>query len=483
MHDRILDGFLLRPEERYRALFENALDGIFQGKLEGRFILANPACARILGYASPEELTAPDGEFEGLFFVDRARFREFQRLLQEQGVVEKFEARIFRRDRRKIWISLNARAIRNPGRVSLLYEGRMEDITERKCSEERIHNLTFQDKLTGLYNRAFFEEEVKRLDTARQLPVSVVMGDVNGLKLVNDAFGHQEGDELLIQIASILRKSCRLEDVIARLGGDEFIIFLPRTGAPAAAEIIRRIKCLAGRKRFRRLKLSIALGAATKEKPCQDIRKSLRGAEERMYEDKLLESKNVRLSFFSSLKKALFEKSCETEKHNRRVETMACKVGVLLGFPGEKLQQLAHLADWHDIGMVAIPEKIHRMAEPSAEERQQVRKHPEIGYRIAESSAGLVPVAEAILTHHERWDGTGYPLRLKGKDIPVVSRILSIAHAFDVMTHRSPGKETMDGQTALQRIRREAGTRFDPELVHLFSAILSEPGEFEEGLD
>ena len=123
------------------------------------------------------------------------------------------------------------------------------------------------------------------------------------------------------------------------------------------------------------------------------------------------------------------------------------------------------------------------MAEPSAEERQQVRKHPEIGYRIAESSAGLVPVAEAILTHHERWDGTGYPLRLKGKDIPVVSRILSIAHAFDVMTHRSPGKETLDGQTALQRIRREAGTRFDPELVHLFSAILSEPGEFDEGLD
>ena len=117
-----------------------------------------------------------------------------------------------------------------------------EEISERKKAEERIRYLSFNDPLTGLYNRAFFQEELKRLDTPRQLPMSIIMGDLNSLKLINDAFGHHKGDAVLKAAADVLRASCRHEDIIARLGGDEFVVLLPMTSAEIAEEICNRIK-------------------------------------------------------------------------------------------------------------------------------------------------------------------------------------------------------------------------------------------------
>lgn len=466
---------LRRAEEKYRSIFENAVEGIFQSTLDGRFIVANPACARILGYSSSEELIVEHSASGRRYFVRPERFREFQHQLEERGVIREFEAEVYRKDGGIIWISANALAIRDPLGALIFYEGTIEDITERKRAVDQIRYLSFHDKLTDLYNRVYFEEELNRLDTERQLPISIIMGDVNGLKLVNDAFGHAAGDKLLMRVAQILRDCCRREDVIARLGGDEFAIFLPRTGFKVTSVIIDRIKfaCLNASKDP--VHLSIALGAVTKESPSQNIQEVLREAEERMYRSKLLESKSLRASIISSLKRTLFEKSHETEEHTNRLQRVALKIGHALGLSEGELNDLSLLSTLHDIGKIAIPEGIIvKPGQLSPEEWDLIWKHPEIGYRIAAATPELVPIAEAILAHHEWWDGTGYPRGLKGEEIPLLSRIISIVDAFDVMTFGRPYKERVTQEQALMELQKQAGVQFDSKLTEIFVKMESE---------
>jgi diguanylate cyclase (GGDEF)-like protein/PAS domain S-box-containing protein len=460
---------LRRAEEKYRSIFENAVEGIFQSTLDGRFIVANPACARILGYSSSEELIVEHSAAERRYFLRPERFREFQQQLEEKGVIREFEAEVYRKDGSIIWISANALAIRDPMGVLIFYEGTIEDITERKRAEDQIRYLSFHDKLTDLYNRVYFEEELNRLDTERQLPISIIMGDVNGLKLVNDAFGHAAGDKLLNRVAQILRDCCRKEDVIARLGGDEFAIFLPRTGFKVTSIIIDRIKMACSNASQDPVQLSIALGAVTKESPSQDMQEILREAEERMYRSKLLESKSLRASIISSLKRTLFEKSHETEEHTNRLQRVALKIGHALGLSEGELNDLSLLSTLHDIGKIAIPEGIIvKPGQLSSEEWDLIWKHPEIGYRIAAATPELVPIAEAILAHHEWWDGSGYPRGLKGEEIPLLSRIISIVDAFDVMTFGRPYKERVTQEQALVELQKQAGIQFDPKLIEIF---------------
>jgi diguanylate cyclase (GGDEF)-like protein/PAS domain S-box-containing protein len=460
---------LRRAEEKYRSIFENAVEGIFQSTLDGRFIVANPACARILGYASAEDLIVAHSAPDRRYFVRPERFQEFQRQLEEKGVIREFEAEAYRKDGSVIWISANALAIRDPQGALIFYEGTIEDITERKRAEDQIRYLSFHDKLTDLYNRVYFEEELNRLDTERQLPISIVMGDVNGLKLVNDAFGHAAGDKLLVRVAQILRDCCRKEDVIARLGGDEFAIFLPRTGLRETSIIIDRIKLACQNASQDPVQLSIALGAVTKENPAQSIQEIQREAEERMYRSKLLESKSLRASIISSLKRTLFEKSHETEEHTNRLQRVALKIGRALDLSESELNDLSLLSTLHDIGKIAIPEGIIvKPGELSTEEWDLVWKHPEIGYRIAAATPELVPIAEAILAHHEWWDGTGYPRGLKGEEIPLLSRIISIVDAFDVMIFGRPYKERITREQALFELQKKAGSQFDPKLIAIF---------------
>ncbi len=348
-------------------------------------------------------------------------------------------------------------------------------LVEQRKTEEKIRYISFHDILTDLYNRAFLEEEMRRLDTKRQLPISIIMIDLNGLKLVNDTYGHQVGDELLKKVASILNNSCRQEDVIARWGGDEFVILLPRTWRNEATKIGKRIRKKCRETKVRDIPVSIALGVSAKENSEETIADTLKEAEDNMYKQKLSESRSTRSAVLNALLKTLATKSYETEEHTRRMQKAALKMGEKLGLPDSELSRLTLLITLHDIGKINLSEELlTKKGTLTDSEWKVMKKHPETGYRIARATEEFSHVAEDILSHHEHWDGKGYPRGLKGEKIPLLARITAIADAFEVMLNGRPYKKSMSWSEIINEFKRCSGKQFDPELVEVFLSILEE---------
>lgn len=340
---------------------------------------------------------------------------------------------------------------------------------------EEISYTDCHDVLTGLYNRMYFEEEKKRLNTARQLPISIIVGDINSLKLINYGFGHVKGDEVLIKTAIILKKCCREKDVISRIGGGEFSILLPRTDSQAAQLVCSRIYDACRGYTFIGSEIypSISLGYATMMTKTETIDDILMAAEKSMTKQKLLERESAHNAIIVSIKAIMFEKSQETEKHAARMVQLSKSIGLAMSLTNDQLNELELLATLHDIGKVSIPTAIlSKPGKLSDEEWDVIKKHPETGFRIAQATSDLAPIANYILCHHERWDGRGYPQGLAGEKIPLLSRIMAIVDSFDAMTNDRAYRLAMITEEAVEEIRRCSGTQFDPKISQLFIKLI-----------
>ena len=348
---------------------------------------------------------------------------------------------------------------------------------ELVLQNEAISYISFHDFLTGLYNRVYFEEEKNRLDTPRQLPISIIMGDINGLKLINDGFGHSKGDEVLIEIAKILKNCCREEDIVSRIGGDEFGILLTKTDSKTVQLICNRITdtCNGYALNTSSFYPSISLGHATKNINTETMDRILMVAEESMFKQKLLERRSAHSSIMKSMKVIMFEKSQETEEHAARMVQLSKSIGLAMSLTDDQLNELELLSTLHDIGKMGIDAKIlSKPGKLSDLEWVEIRKHPEVGFRIAQATSELMPIAEYILCHHERWDGKGYPQGLIGEQIPLLSRIVAIADSFDAMTNARSYRSAMTKEEAIEEIRGNSGTQFDPDISQLFLNIMSQ---------
>jgi diguanylate cyclase (GGDEF)-like protein/PAS domain S-box-containing protein len=339
--------------------------------------------------------------------------------------------------------------------------------------DQRIRDLTYKDSLTGLYNRRFFEEELERLDTKRQLPISIIIADINGLKIINDSLGHKKGDDLLAKAAGILKEEIRQEDILARQGGDEFALLLPHTNRSGAEKIIKRIRNRAKKTKNDHLTVSIALGVSTKEESSQDIYEVLRKADNNMYNNKLSESRSIKSNLVKGMLTTLETKSNERREHTAKMKKLAKAFSEKLDLSNSELNRLLLLTDLHDIGKITIPEEIlKKPTELTAEELKIIKKHPEKGYKIANSSEEFAVVSEEIYSHHENWDGSGYPRQLKGKDIPYLARIVAIIDAYDLMISGSLSKNPMNKEQAIKELKKCSDIQFDPELVQEFIEFL-----------
>ncbi len=346
----------------------------------------------------------------------------------------------------------------------------LTDITDHLHSKAQIEFLSYNDSLTGLFNRAYVDKIVSEIMCPTKLPISIILGDMNGLKLINDMFGHEKGDELIINTAKVLQKCCRDTDIIARWGGDEFLILLSNTNHEQCEKVVDRITKTCQETSRNPIEISIALGNATLEHPTSSFSEVFSIAESQMYKKKLLESKAIRRQIISNVEDRLQTSRFANVGHIHRIKKLATHFAKLLGFSSTstEIRNLLLLASLHDVGNLAIPQEILcKSGSLTAKEWEIIKSHSEIGYRMG-LSIGESTVAEAILAMHERWDGNGYPSGLKGEQIPFISRLLAIIDTYDVMTHDRVFQGAFSKEQALEEIRLQSGRQFDPALAKVF---------------
>lgn len=463
---------LRKSEERFRGLFQHSINAIAlheiicneEGKpVDYRFLALNSAFEEMTGL-KVEKLIGKT-VLEVLPGTERSWINNYGRVALTGATLD-FED--YSQDLGKHY-SVRAYSPRAGQFVTVFY-----DISQRKKMEEKLNELVFQDSLTGLYNRRYFEQEMERLSHEEShLPLSVIMGDVNGLKIINDSMGHHQGDLVLQSVANILQKACRPQDIVARWGGDEFVILMPNATPEQAQEVCLSIEEVIAQAEQSGPVPSLALGCATKNLLEEPIHEVLREAENRMYQHKMNNVESSRSTLVASLQRALAEKSHETEEHARHLQTLALALGEYIGLSDAQLDKLSLVALLHDVGKVAIPESILDKPGPLTDDEWEIMKqHCESGYRIVVTSPDLIEVAEAVLSHHENWDGSGYPRGLRGTEIPLSARIISLVDAYDAMTTDWPYRTRVTPQEALAEIRACSNSQFDPELAEEFITLM-----------
>lgn len=353
--------------------------------------------------------------------------------------------------------------------------GTIQDITEEKKRQEELIYLGYHDQLTGLYNRRFFNEEIIRIDRYENLPITIVQCDVNGLKMINDAFGHNLGDALLKKVADILDIACGDDVLVSRYGGDEFAIILLNTCMDEGKRMIKRIKELLANERVGAFDISVSFGIETKCDPRQDIHIVSKNAEDNMYKHKLYERSSVRSKTVDLIINTLYEKNNREMLHSKRVSSLCESFANYLNINKDMVNKIKVAGLMHDIGKIGIDEKILNKRKPLDDnEWNEIKRHSEIGFRILSSVNEFSEIANSVLEHQEKWDGSGYPKGLRGEEISLEARIIAIVDAYDAMTGNRTYGQVLTRDEALMEISRCKGTQFDPQLAEFFLEMFNE---------
>jgi diguanylate cyclase (GGDEF)-like protein/PAS domain S-box-containing protein len=463
---------IFEEKERLQVTLKSIGDAVITTDKRGKIVSLNPIAEQLTGWSEKDALGKIAKEvFRIISEETRVECEDpFQKVLTTGKIIGLANhTALIARDGTEIPIADSAAPIKDvTGKVHgvvLVFR----DVSGEKSKQAEIEYLSYHDSLTGLYNRRFFEEELSRLDVRRNLPISLIIGDVNGLKLINDAFGHLAGDKLLQKAAEAMKQVCRADDIIARWGGDEFVIILPKTNQSSAAEIIQRIKNACSETAIESIKLSISLGSETKESPDKDIMSVLTSAETSMYKNKLHESQSMVGSAIKVIHGTLLEKNQREAEHSRRVADISKRIAAAMELSEAFVCEMETIGLMHDIGKIAIAESIlEKPGDLTEEEWHEMNRHPEVGYRILSTSNDTAEIALHVLAHHEWFDGKGYPAGIKGEEISLQARILAVADAFDAMTSERPYRSAYSKTHAIKTLQKSAGSQFDPQVVKVF---------------
>jgi diguanylate cyclase (GGDEF)-like protein/PAS domain S-box-containing protein len=470
-----MEESLRLSEEKYKEIIQNITEGFFEMDLNGKVTFFNDSLCSILGYSRKE---LRETNCEELFLnseeLQKARDKVLKTGNPERGVV----CPVQHKKNREIFLEISLSPIKKSSGLIRGCRGVVRDITERKKAEDNLIYLSTHDYLTGLNNRAFFEEEMQRLDTLNLFPITVITCDVDGLKIINDTLGHEKGDELLCSAARVLKETFSCTDAtVARTGGDEFAVLLPGVSFQEAEKALQHVQGVV--ENYNRdssvIPLSISMGAASTSKAGDPLTEVFQKADNNMYRDKLIRSARVRSNIVRALMATLAERDFIAQGHAHRLQELVSMLGTAVNLNPHEMNDLNLLAQVHDIGKVGVPDNI--LLKPgrlNSEEWEAVKRHCEIGYRIARSSPELSPIAELILHHHEWWNGEGYPQGLKGEEIHICNRILAIADAYDAIVSERPYQSPRPPREALRELQKYKSVQFDPFLVDIFVELMSE---------
>ena len=477
------DRALLGEKERLGATLLSVSEGVIATDRLGRIEMINKAAEELTGWEERDALGRPFQEIYVLKAENGAADPHSDPItlaLETGRRVQPENTRVLvTRSGRKLDIADSAAPIRNAhGEITGAVLVFRDVSAERKRLAE-IEYLSRHDHLTGVHNRRYFDEKLKELDTPGNLPISIAIADVDGLKIVNDTFGHEAGDQVLRMATSVMRRCSRAGDIAARWGGDEFVLLLPKTDLEEVRLLAESIEEVFMRETMQSFPLSISLGWQTKTEAGESLADVFKEAENHMYRAKLLQSPGIRSEMIHALMAALYEKNPREEQHCKRVSRLSQSLGQALGLTERDVKELEIIGLFHDIGKVSIPESIlNKAGELTDHDWEQIRRHPEVGYRVLSNVHDMADIAEYVLAHHERWDGTGYPRGLIGEATPLQSRIIAVADAYDAMLSYRPYRSSLTQAEAVAELKRCAGTQFDPYIVDVFLRMLEEsPGE------
>lgn len=469
-----MESALKVSEEKYRLLTEFSSDVIWILNLnKNKYTYVSPSIYYMTGFTADEAMNMNLNDVltkESLIDVKEAIDRDLNEFIPNPDSQKSYiiEVRHNCKNGDVIWAEVSSKFRYNEaGEIEIV--GASRNIEERKKAEIEVVYLSYHDQLTGIYNRRFYEEELQRMNFQRNLPITLVIADVNGLKLTNDVFGHFAGDNLLKKFAAILNQVLGAADVAARIGGDEFAILLPKTDSARAEKMIDQIKAFMQDNKPDKAILSVSFGWATKDSVLEDFNNLFIQAEDRMYSKKLIESANMKNETIHLAIQKLYEKNALERQHSERVGKLCKQIGIAMGQSENALQELELLGQMHDIGKIGISDEILNKTEKLNEtEWLEIKRHPEIGYQILRSADEYVPIAESVLSHHERIDGEGYPRNLKANEIPLPARILSVAEAYDSMISEERYKDSFSETDAIKELLAKSGKQFDDEIVQVF---------------
>lgn len=389
--------------------------------------------------------------------------REIQKVLRDlsarsfnfehsyENALRHFEARLHRTDQNEVLVIIR-------------------DMTERIDLENQLRNLAETDYATGLMNRRKFETSLIAYEMGLEPSLSLIVFDIDGLKGINDTLGHLEGDRVIKVVGDVISKIFCDALCIARIGGNEFgvaYINTPQSDIESRCEAFQ--ETIAEYNAEQAYEFTVSFGIADSADQEVSLMRLYQLADYNLYNNKLLKDNSSKSALVRTLMKALEAKDFITEGHAERMTESAKGLGRLLNLEHHRMDQIVLLTKFHDLGKVGIPDKILNKAGPlTPEEWKIMETHTTIGQRIASVSPELKSISDLILMHHEKWDGTGYPLKISGEMIPLECRILSLVDAFDAMTNDRPYRKAMSYKDAVEEIKRCSGTQFDPDLVKLF---------------
>jgi diguanylate cyclase (GGDEF)-like protein/PAS domain S-box-containing protein len=468
---KLLENEIFEKKELLDITLSSVGDGVISTDLNGNIVLINKVAQCLTGYL---EIEAVGLHFNQVFPI----INEYTHIKNENPITKVLETGniiglanhtlLLSKDGKEIPIEDSAAPIRDTqGKIHgvvLVFR----DVTIERMRQKEKEYVMSHDQLTGLYNRNYFTKKLEEYDINADYPISIIMADVNGLKLTNDTFGHLVGDELLIKTARVLKSICGDYSIVARLGGDEFAFLMQKTTNESAHLIINQIKNAIGKEKINYIPMSIGLGCETKNDSNDNLNIVLKKAEDKMYADKLFDRSIRKSSTVNIIMNSLHENN--QEKHHAERVSMICEaIGTSIGMTPDKVKELKTIGFLHDIGKVAVSEEIINKKGPlNKGEYDEVKRHSEIGFRILNSVIELSELSQYVLYHHERFDGKGYPKGLTKESIPIESRIIAIADSFDAMTSDRPYRKALSKEQAIYELIQNSNTQFDSKLVEVF---------------
>lgn len=457
-------------EKRFRSLFEQAQIGICYLETDGSFINTNDYFNQMFQYTRDELISLNIRDLN-----DKTEYNQnyaLTQLLNDQDAVDHtVEKPLLRKDGTSFWANISVSRIRF--NQEDIYMSTVIDISERKKAEEMMHYLNYHDQTTGLNNRQYYESHIEKVDVEGNYPLTLIKIDINGMKLINDAFGYEMGDTLVKKVVSLIKPIVYNSDMFCRFGGSDFLIVYTKVQKPYIDIIMAQINHMMTNETIQNIKVSVSSAYAVKSSSEEDLNLVLKKAEMRLSREKLIDTSSMLSRTIEIIMNSLYEKNSREMEHSKRVSYWCEKIAQRMNLDSHIVSKLRIAGLMHDIGKIGIPDSILDKPDRLTEEEfNLIRKHSEVGYRILSAANEFSEIADYILAHHERWDGMGYPKGLKGSEIPIYARIISVADSFDAMTSDRAYRKAMSFQQAKQEIIKFSNIQFDPSVVKVFLEII-----------